>query len=179
MTKIRRKRIQLAVAALLDEIGARRPPVRLERIAKSRGIKVRRVRMPGSDMSGFVLRKGGEVVIGVNASHPPTRQRFTLAHELGHVMLHSPIEEAWHIDRRFGVKFRDEVSSKGTDPEEREANLFAAELLMPRQFVAADLADEESIDLEDSVFLMRLADRYGVSLQALLFRLANLGYVDL
>jgi Zn-dependent peptidase ImmA (M78 family) len=82
-----------------------------------------------------------------------------------------------HIDREFRVRLRDDVSSQGTDDAEREANLFAASLLMPKQFLAKDLGEAEYIDILDDAFLRGLARRYGVSTQALVNRLKNLGYI--
>jgi len=73
---------------------------------------------------------------------------------------------------------RDAESAKGEDNDEREANLFAAELLMPAKFLTEDV---KSIDLDllsDSTVLDSLATKYKVSGQALTFRLANLGYIN-
>ena len=56
-----------------------------------------------------------------------------------------------------------------------EANRFAAELLMPIEFLQADLEKSE-FDLADDSELQTLAKRYGVSLQALAIRLNGLGY---
>ena len=42
-----------------------------------------------TDVSGTIVREpGGRVVLGVNTFHSKTRQRFTVAHELGHWKLH-------------------------------------------------------------------------------------------
>ena len=67
----------------------------------------------------------------------------------------------------------------GEDVEEREANLFAAELLMPAAFLKEDLLGKDVDLIGDSAFLQRLAKKYDVSVQALTFRLANLGYITL
>lgn len=176
---IRRKRIQLIVKELLDSNRIHNPPVPVENIAKSRGISVRIQAIPESDISGFLVRRGENLVIGINANDPKTRQRFSIAHELGHFFLHRSSFEEFHIDRGFEVRYRDNTSSQGTDSEEREANSFAAELLMPMEFIARDVAQMGKIDLEDSVPLAKLAKRYNVSTQALQIRLANLGYVML
>jgi Zn-dependent peptidase ImmA (M78 family) len=86
-----------------------------------------------------------------------------------------PSGEVVHIDRDsvFHVRRRDSESAKGTDPDEREANAFAAELLMPESFLRTDL---ENVGALDDSAISHLASRYGVSSQALTFRLANLGY---
>jgi len=70
-------------------------------------------------------------------------------------------------------------SGKGIDVEEKEANLFAAELLMPASFIEQDLANLETLDLLDDEGLKILADKYKVSTTALTFRLAYLKYIEL
>jgi Zn-dependent peptidase ImmA (M78 family) len=134
------------------------------------------------NLSGFILRnrKEGRAFIGVNSTHHPNRQRFTIAHEVGHFLLHD--HDAIHVDRGecgLRVRLRNEESSKGDDDYEKEANLFAAEVLMPAMFLEQDLAPLEGANLFDEDVLRPLAGKYGVSSQALTFRLANLGYVKL
>lgn len=120
----------------------------------------------------MLFRDARRTVIGVNASHAPTRQRFTIAHELGHLLLHEsrPMIVDTHLYRR------DEVSSMGTKPEEREANGFAAELLMPAAFVEDEV--RELVDQQPNVTARRLveqlAKRFDVSPQAMEIRLGNL-----
>ncbi|MNC97496.1 hypothetical protein D3C83_151680 [compost metagenome] len=81
------------------------------------------------------------------------------------------------MDHGFRIRLRDDVSSQGTDHAEREANYFAASLLMPKAFLKSDLAGTDSLDLLDDDFLHELSRKYGVSVQALLNRLKNLGYI--
>jgi Zn-dependent peptidase ImmA (M78 family) len=134
-----------------------------------------------ADLSGFLYQDKNQAIIGVNTHHHPVRQTFTIAHELGHFVLHDEQRlhlEKLHVDHEFRVKLRNDVSSKGTDLEEREANFFAASLLMPRHFLEADLANVEFFDLLDDEFLRDLAAKYGVSTQALVNRLKNLGYIQ-
>ena len=69
--------------------------------------------------------------------------------------------------------FRDSRSSQAVDKKEMEANEFAAELLMPRKFLAKALKNE-TVDLEDDDKIESLAKSFGVSTQALTFRLINL-----
>ncbi|USK87293.1 ImmA/IrrE family metallo-endopeptidase [Peribacillus asahii] len=53
--------------------------------------------------------------ISVNKNHSRQRQRFTIAHELGHFLLHKGT--AIHVDRNFRVNFRNGASSQATDLE--------------------------------------------------------------
>jgi Zn-dependent peptidase ImmA (M78 family) len=127
------------------------------------------------NVSGFLYRDKTQAVIGVNTHHAHVRQNFTTAHELGHLLLHE--QEQLHIDHEFRVRLRDDVSSQGTNDDEREANFFAASLLMPKQFLEEDLANEEYVDVLDDDLLSELARKYGVSSQALVNRLKNLNYI--
>ncbi len=171
---IRRRRIEGLVEELLAAHGIQEAPVPVEVIAKSRGARIF-YRSLEHDVSGFLYRENDQAVIGVNTHHPRTRQAFTAAHELGHLLLHD--QEPLHVDHGFRIRLRDEVSSQGIDHAEREANYFAASLLMPKTFLQRDLTNTESLDLLDDGFLHELARKYGVSTQALLNRLKNLGYI--
>jgi Zn-dependent peptidase ImmA (M78 family) len=133
-----------------------------------------------SDLSGFVYREAQQAVIGVNTTHSQTRQNFTIAHELGHLLLHQ--KETVHYDNNFPIHLRSGLSSEGTDDTEKEANYFAAVLLMPANFLEKDLKEAVQKSggmyfLDDDV-ISSLAKRYGVSTQALIIRLKNLGYIE-
>jgi Zn-dependent peptidase ImmA (M78 family) len=171
---IRRRKIESLIEELLATHNITEAPVPVERIAKAKGARIFYQSLEG-DVSGFLYRDEAQAVIGVNTHHAPARQHFTTAHELGHLLLHD--QEQLHIDHGFRVRLRDDVSSQGTDEAEREANLFAASLLMPKRFIEEDLEHEVFIDLLDDDFLSGLARRYGVSSQALVNRLKNLGYI--
>jgi Zn-dependent peptidase ImmA (M78 family) len=150
-------------------------PVPVERIAKAKGARIFYQSLE-DNVSGFLYRDKTQAVIGVNTHHAPARQNFTTAHELGHFLLHE--QEQLHIDREFRVRLRDDVSSLGTDDDEREANFFAASLLMPKRFLEEDLETEEYFDLLGDDFLSDLSRKYGVSTQAIVNRLKNLGYIQ-
>lgn len=176
---IRRKRIEQSVQALLQHNNIVEPPINVEGIVKAFGIVVRKKQNKDSDISGFLFRDNERTVIGVNSFHSLSRQRFTVAHELGHYLLHSQSDDRMYIDRNFEVMFRDNRSSDGSNTEEREANLFAAELLMPEHFLREDLAAISRLDLVDDHFIKQLARKYKVSFQAMLFRLTNLRMISL
>lgn len=176
---VRRKQIRRIVNQVLEEMGIDGPLVPVKEIAEEHGVLVQETRAE-DDLSGFIYvdSETDETVIGVNKSHGKQRKRFTIAHELGHMLLHD--FDDLHVDRGFGVKLRNRVSSEGTDLEEKEANLFAAELLMPKDFIE-DVFDEqgiEMVDLEDEKIISSLAKIFDVSVQAMTFRLMYLGYID-
>ena len=177
---VRRKYVREVVDHLLERYKIVDAPVDVRQVAIDIGIEVRLERVD-DDLSGFLFRdtKANKAIIGVNAAHHNNRQRFTIAHEIGHYLLHAG--EPVHVDGAnvaFRVNLRDGDSSSGQDDAEREANLFAAELLMPAQFLERELQVND-IDLLNDDQVATLAARYGVSAQALTFRLANLGFVDL
>lgn len=171
---IPKSKIQAIVERLLSDNGVTEAPVPLLQIAQACGVRVFADSLKG-DLSGFLYRGNNKVVIGVNTLHHPVRQNFTMAHELGHFLLHD--REHFHIDHEFRIRLRNNISSQGTDEGEREANHFAAALLMPKKFLENDLKDKEYIDLFAEDFLHDLACKYGVSTQALVYRLKNLGYL--
>ncbi len=172
---IRRRRIETIAQMLLNESNVTEAPVPVSQIARAKGARIYLNSLDG-DLSGFLYRDTSQAVIGVNTSHSPTRQNFTLAHELGHLLFHD--QEQLHVDHEFRVRLRNDVSSQGIDEAEQEANFFAASLLMPREFIERDLASTEYVDLLDDDFLHGLARKYGVSSQALAIRLKTLGYIQ-
>ncbi len=178
---VRRKQIRETVQTLLAKHNIKAAPVPIQKIAKSLGISLN-LEDVDDDLSGFLYRdeKRSKVIIGANKSHHANRQRFTIAHELGHFFLHEG--ELVHLDSgpsAFKINLRDTESTKGEDNDEKEANFFAAELLMPAEFLTRDLEGQDLDLLGDNDFLEKLARKYEVSVQALTFRLANLGYIKL
>ncbi len=171
---IRRKLISDTVTSLLNAAGITQPAVNIKKLAEAQGVIV--VEDPNDEQtSGFLFRAvGSPPIIGVNANHPPTRKRFTIAHELAHLLLH--IRTGVHVDYAI-VKMRDARASEGTDEEEMEANRFAAEVLMPRRFLEADLAALGHIFADDERAIASLAKKYGVSPQAMAIRLSSLNLV--
>jgi Zn-dependent peptidase ImmA (M78 family) len=169
------RKIEERVHKILQEYKVQRPPVPVEAIARRLGAEIRYSPFEG-DISGMVYRDKDRTVIGVNSLHHMNRQRFTIAHEIGHMLLHEGTEV--HVDKTFRVNLRDDLSSQAVDREEMEANGFAAELLMPRHMLLEDLKGRE-IDFENEENIRRLASKYRVSPQAVTFRLMNLGVVSL
>ncbi len=164
-----RHRIERLAAELLRLAVIRRAPVDVEHIANHLGVRVERADL-GDECSGVLVKKGRTAVIGVHWLHPPSRQRFTIAHELGHFRLH---KEGTYVDRGMSAFYRDSTSGSGTVKQEREANHFAAALLMPAGWVEK-ACRRHHVDLVDDGALRELADEFGVSSQAMSFRLANL-----
>jgi transcriptional regulator with XRE-family HTH domain len=99
--------------------------------------------------------------IVVNSSVRPTHQRFTLAHELAHVLFHLDQPEIAIVSL-----------ARDVDDQERFANAFAGELLVPGPALI-ELGEELQAweRLDDPGTVVRLADRFDVSYAAMLVRL--------
>jgi Zn-dependent peptidase ImmA (M78 family) len=173
MNITRQNEIRQKATRLLNQCGIREAPVDVELIAQRLHILIRKS-PTDDDISGFLLRQSYGSVIGVNTLHHSNRQRFTIAHELGHFLLHE--HDTVHVDRAL-FKHRNELSSAGTNRDEVEANRFAAELLIPQAFLEKDLALNPIHDMLDDRRMQQLAKRYQVSVQAMTNRVVSLGYL--
>jgi Zn-dependent peptidase ImmA (M78 family) len=116
-------------------------------------------------VAGACRRDGDAALLWVNGGEVRPRQRFTLAHELGHAYIGH--------DGKLAVDSFETFSGATTNPNEIEANAFAGEFLVPR--VAVERRFDRDPDLEDTV---RLAAEYGVSAIAALFRLTSADVVS-
>jgi Zn-dependent peptidase ImmA (M78 family) len=160
---------------LIREHSIGNAPVPIESIATAHGIEILRHRFDGPE-SGFALRDNNRWYIGVNTQTSRRRQRFTIAHELGHLLLHEGRQII--VDQAvLRVDLRNDVSSMGTDIEEIQANTFAAALLMPEPIVASYAGDlirsDGNIARED--LIIKLARIFDVSAEAMGYRLITLG----
>ncbi|PDT13963.1 hypothetical protein CO670_25400 [Rhizobium sp. J15] len=135
----------------------RMQPLDVEGLATSIGLKISLESLP-NEISGYLKKKDGYWMLGVNALHHPNRRRFTIAHELGHYFLH----------RHLG-NFEDKAifrRDQQANPREYEANEFAARLLMPEDrflMVKQEYGDNVSA----------IAREFGVSELATQFRIDN------
>lgn len=156
---------------LLARFGITSPPVPVSRLATDLGAEVVEERLDRR-MSGLLYREPDRVLLGVNATQSPVRQRFTIAHEIGHLVLH-PGRQVF-LDHR--VNFRDVTSSLAVDRDEIQANAFAAELLMPADMVLAECRRAAAAGtLATAGFVADLAAIFDVSTEAMGHRLTNLG----
>jgi hypothetical protein len=112
-----------------------------------------------------------EMIIWIDRSEArrsPGRRRFTIAHEIGHLVLHVPVFHEVFYDPTSDVQEVEEDSPASELPElrrrEREANVFARELLMPESLV-----NEQA--RATGFNLPALADRFEVSVPAMRLRL--------
>ena len=136
-------------------------PLDVAGVAGKFGIHVEYISLK-NDLSGVLYKDEEENcwVLRVNEAHHPNRQRYTIAHELGHFCLHRHLKQVFE-DQIF---FRGGESSK----QEWQANDFACAILMPEQEFRAELRSGKR-KVEE------LAKVFQVSTLALRIRAKNLG----
>lgn len=150
-------------ATVLIENSVSGPPVPINSLIETYDLKVSEVDFDAKydNVCGYIDLEARTIVI--NRSNAPTRKAFTLAHELGHWLLH-PVEIAQ--DPSQTVVFRIPLDRPDPDPLEKEANSFAANLLVPEDFLRrpeyAGMAVSE------------IAKCFGVSPQVIEYRHKNL-----
>lgn len=134
------------------------PPVDVEHIAQAYGVKVEYFEGWPKTLRGRFWRT--QFLIGINAADIRTRQRFTIAHELGHFFMRHDSDE-----------FSEYESSLNSPKEELdiEASEFASELLMPLKWVKEDFRKIRNAD--------QMAHRYNVSKSAMWLRLLRLNLI--
>ena len=149
--------IRRQASRLLQSAGVSREPVSLRDVVSALNLEV--VQTTGEPFLGEAALQplGDAHAIVVRGASNARRRRFTIAHEIGHFVLHpgrlapergGAVNEAWQL-------------------QEREADQFAAEILMPEDLVRA-AALEQGADAG-------LADRFDVSRKAMQARLRWLG----
>jgi len=127
------------------------PLPNLVRYVEATGVLVAFGDFDDADIDGLTLRPAGmRPMIVLNRNRPADRKRFSLAHEYGHVVLHPYPYDAM----------------------EKEANEFAAELLMPRDDVLPDLRRRLTIP-----YLGQLKLKWRVAMQALIYRAKAVGAI--
>jgi Zn-dependent peptidase ImmA (M78 family) len=178
---VTQQRIRALVEELLRKASVKGPPVPIDQLIRQEEIHILRKKLD-DETSGFIYvdPESTAAVIGLNVSHSTTRQRFTLAHELGHFLMHRQEGGQLHVDQKdFFLRFRDKRTRDTWATQEREANAFAAEILMPKTFLERDIKSlKDGVSISDEKAVRAMANRYGVSLQAFLFRLTNLGLLS-
>lgn len=146
-----------AARSVRDDWGLGNDPIpQLAMLLEERGVKVLSVDLDDIDgLAAKVSRKGRDAarVVVIKKSAWGERKRFTLAHELAHMVL----------------------SVAGNINEEKAADRFAGAFLMPADVLRAEVgANRTSISIGE---LAALKERFGVSIQALTYRCKDLGII--
>jgi Zn-dependent peptidase ImmA (M78 family) len=166
-----------AAERLIERFGITTAPIDVHDVAQLLGLRIVADNL-GSDVSALLVTEGNTSVIGVNKTHPRKRQRFSIAHEIGHhVMRHQFVAgEHVHVDRGSYISERGTRAAAGIDPKEIEANQFAASMLMPTKLVREHVDRIGYLPLDEND-VKKLARDFDVSEQAMTIRLSVLGYV--
>lgn len=143
-------------------------PVKLGRLARDIGVAAIKVASMRTGVSGQIAREDGEYVIRVNRNEARERQRFTIAHELAHYLLHRDV-----IDSSPGG-ITDNVLYRSGAPEqiEFEANRLAADLVMPMRLVEKKVKEEFGGIITEAT-IESLAASFEVSKAAMEIRLST------
>jgi Zn-dependent peptidase ImmA (M78 family) len=171
-------KIEALVEQALEEANILNAPIPVETIARNCGAVVIPYEL-GEEVSGVLVVNDSKGVIGYNRSHPKVRQRFTIAHELGHLILHvnKSRKKELFVDKDFIVKLRSNKKYSPTEVRnEREANVFAAAILMPKKLILQELRKEKYAQLTENRLIEELAKIFDVSIQAMTYRFADLNY---
>lgn len=139
-------------------------PIPVGAIAKELGVKVMKATLPAG-ISGEIKEENGTFVIRVNRHDVKERQRFTVAHEIAHFLLHKD---------RIGDGITDDIlyRSKLSDHMEIQANRLAADILMPWHLVQVKLSEYKNFRDEEKY--EKIANEAEVSTTAIKIRLGKL-----
>jgi Zn-dependent peptidase ImmA (M78 family) len=181
---LKKVRARRAAERLLKQFKIKKPPVDVWKIAKqlprkemeqlkNLSLSVQKRAFPPDldDVSAVLLKEKAQAVIAVNTAHSEYRQRFSIAHELGHLILHSD-NELLTVEKKVEQQLFTRAESVH-NIDEMEANEFAAVLLMPEDLITKDF--KKLFEKDSDEIISKLAKRYEVSQPALTYRLKNMG----
>ena len=157
-----------AAQEILQALEITEPPISPRDVAIKLGVPVFEWDLP-DEISGIFVCYQNRYCIGVNESHPRVRQRFSTAHEIGHLVFDR--DQNLFLDF-VGIAVTADLEKLQDAKAETRANQFAADLLMPKAWIKIDAEQYGTSDL------MFLAKRYEVSPQSLWFRLLSLKLVS-
>lgn len=161
------QKLERLAKRLLTKYGVVSPPVPLEHLVEQMGAELRVASFDAALIGFYVAASEDKTsLICVNSAQPRNVQRWTLAHEMGHMILAS---HDLHIDWPDPQIRGSRSETDSDDHKEILADQLALELLLPRHMLAKDI--KQPLNPHDDVPLKRLALRYRVSLYALISRL--------
>lgn len=135
-------------------------PVDLDKYAQAANAEVRPGRHLKPGEAGNTMCVNGRHYIVVNPSDRPERQRFTVLHEIAHIVLELPSRHADSLDADALFSYAKRL------PEEVLCDVFAAECLLPHEFLIKDL----KVAAPGFAFIEQIAERYEASLSSTLSR---------
>ena len=167
----RRVDVEQRVREELERLDLYRLPVNPVTVANRLGIKVKGITSEDSSFAGMVAVKGGDGSIYVSEGEPAYLIRYTIAHEIGHYLLHlnddGAARDGMFLDRPIDMFWSSEPAEVSAAwMREIEANWFAKELLMPTEYVRQEWGKRLSV--------VSLAETFYVSDEAIGHRVADL-----
>jgi Zn-dependent peptidase ImmA (M78 family) len=144
-------------------------PVKLGSLASEIGVGSIKVAGMRTGISGQIMKEGNDYIIRVNRNEARERQRFTIAHELAHFMLHRHIIDSSPNGITDTVLYRSGASER----IEYEANRLAADLVMPMKLIEKKLNDDFGGVVTEAT-IENLAASFEVSKSAMEIRLSTL-----
>ena len=125
-------------------------------VLESKGIRIFEIdESADSKFDGLAARVNGQRIIVISSEWSGDRQRFTMAHELGHLMLEGRLAD-------------------GVD-EERASDRFAGAFLLPEDTIQSELGKHRTrLELQE---LLMLKQEYGISMSGILYRAKDLGII--
>ncbi len=142
-------------------------PVKLGDMAREFGLHAIKIASLPTGVSGQIMREDGHYVIRVNRNEARERQRFTIAHELAHFLLHKQVIDSSPNGITDTVLYR----SGASEQIEFEANRLAADLVMPMNLIEKKLNDDFKGVVTEAT-IESLAESFGVSKAAMEIRLS-------
>lgn len=153
---------------ILSENFVLTPPVDPFELAGNYGLKFSVAIFEDDTISGYLNLS--EKRIYLNANDPLPRQVFTAAHEFGHFVL------GHKISGGVDVLYRKAIGDHQNDQKEKEANAFAAELLVPEEFIVKQKKLLNHLSLDQQI--AKLSQIFKVSKQVISYRLKLLNLND-
>ena len=170
--------VETAANTILSTYGfANQIPLQIVALAETIGLRVLFASFEDDNISGAITTKQTPPTIYVNTNDNRHRQRFTVAHEIGHYFLHMRNKDICEMVDMY----RGNQHTKA----EREANMFACALLMDEQKIAGDFrflsSNQNNVlgyrEISDKEIVKALANKYDVSISAMQIRLNVLGLI--
>ena len=175
MQKSRKKEIRIKADSFREKCKISRYGI-IDLFKECERCEFKLIRYPLGEESdlGFALKKDRDIVIFTNTCSRLAREIFTLAHEIGHIVLHME-GVASFVDDTITI------SGRSTDEKEQEANYFAACLLMPEdeinKFLDLEIEDFDKRGLT-AMDIARIMSEFNVSFETAINRLESLGKIS-
>lgn len=161
----------------------------MKELVKAHGIRYFSKKLPNHISGASMTTERGEKIIVVNKDQPDTRKKFTIAHEIGHLILNhdtalntqdKAVINGQQREEPSQILFRNDKTPDGSDWREVEANHFAATLLMPERVLDKQiqkLMQQKSKPYLSESDVFELANSFKVSAIAMSIRLSRFGFI--